>query len=89
VTVCAKMEKNNNELSAEDAQILANGHAHPNANGVVHQKTEPVAPAADGWRQVLWNTWDAFADVAWFIICCIGYILQASLKSLLSQILSI
>ncbi|KMY91264.1 estradiol 17-beta-dehydrogenase 11 isoform X1 [Drosophila simulans] len=70
------MEKNNNELSAENAQILANGHAHPNANGVVHPKKKAVAPAADGWRQVLWNTWDAFADVAWFIICCIGYILQ-------------
>jgi len=70
------MERNNNNLPVEDEQRPANGHALKNGNGVVHPKEEAIAPAANGWGQVLWNTWDAFADVAWFIICCIGYILQ-------------
>ncbi|EDW36787.1 GL25873 [Drosophila persimilis] len=82
------MVKNNNNLMAEDlpngnglANGNANGHGIPNGhglsngNGVVHGQ-EPVAPPATGWRQTLWNSWDAFADVAWFIICCVGFILQ-------------
>ncbi|KAH8269318.1 hypothetical protein KR018_003425 [Drosophila ironensis] len=67
------MVKNNNNLPAGDRQILANG------NGAVHsaqEATPPPPPPVIGWGQTLWNSWDAFADVAWFIICCIGYILQ-------------
>ncbi|XP_060665951.1 estradiol 17-beta-dehydrogenase 11 [Drosophila nasuta] len=69
--ICVKMVKNNNNL---DLKPLSNGHAllqNGHAGGV----PTPTAPAV-GWRQTLWNSWDAFADVAWFIITCIGYILQ-------------
>ncbi|XP_017154734.1 estradiol 17-beta-dehydrogenase 11 [Drosophila miranda] len=82
------MVKNNNNLMAEDipngnglpngnanGHGIPNGHGLSNGNGVVHGQ-EPVAPPASGWRQILWNSWDAFADVAWFIICCVGFILQ-------------
>ncbi|KAH8419248.1 hypothetical protein KR222_000096 [Zaprionus bogoriensis] len=64
------MVKNNNNLQP----IVANGHALQNGNGTT--VPAPEAPAALSWRQSLWNSWDAFADVVWFIICSIGFILQ-------------
>ncbi|XP_022224449.2 estradiol 17-beta-dehydrogenase 11 [Drosophila obscura] len=83
------MEKNNNNLMADELPNgnglpNRNGHGIPNGhgghglsngNGVVNGQ-ETVAPPATGWRQTLWNSWDAFADVAWFIICCVGFIFQ-------------
>lgn len=66
------MEKNNNNLQA-DITPSANGHALPNGNGAAGGVAEPLS-----WNQRIWNTWDAFADVMWFIICSIGYILQVS-----------
>ncbi|KAL7741302.1 hypothetical protein ACLKA6_013751 [Drosophila palustris] len=68
------MEKNNNNLEA-DLKPLSNGHALQNGNGNTGGVATPESPALS-WRQTLWNSWDAFADVVWFIICSIGYILQ-------------
>ncbi|EDW64209.1 estradiol 17-beta-dehydrogenase 11 [Drosophila virilis] len=69
------MVKNNNNL-----QALGNGHALQNGNvapvGVAAPAPAPATGAPISWGQTLWNTWDAFADVMWFIICSIGYILQ-------------
>ncbi|KAH8262607.1 hypothetical protein KR026_002467 [Drosophila bipectinata] len=71
------MEKNNNNLHADDQQMLANGHGLANGNGSVHSaQVKSAPPPPSGWVESLLNSWDAFADVAWFIICCIGYILQ-------------
>lgn len=72
------MEKNNNNLPEAEKPTLTNGHALTNGNGVIAAQEPGAPPAAEGWGQALWNIWDAFADVAWFIICCIGYILQVS-----------
>ncbi|KAH8412702.1 hypothetical protein KR009_004850 [Drosophila setifemur] len=71
-----KNNNNNNNNNEEEPQPVANGHGLANGNGAVHSQTEVASPPATGWRETLWNSWDAFADVAWFIICCIGYILQ-------------
>ncbi|EDW77874.1 uncharacterized protein Dwil_GK24717 [Drosophila willistoni] len=74
------MVKNNNNLMA-DLKTPANGlNGHsplPNGNGVLAngQNGDAACPPTS-WRDTLWNTWDAFADVAWFIICCIAYIFQ-------------
>ncbi|XP_034474191.1 estradiol 17-beta-dehydrogenase 11 [Drosophila innubila] len=68
------MVKNNNNLEA-DLKPLSNGHALQNGNGSTVGVTTPT-PAALSLRQTLWNSWDAFADVVWFIICSIGYIFQ-------------
>lgn len=68
------MENNNNNLQTEDQRTIPNGHAQQNGNGTVGVAT--AAPAEISWRQYLWNSWDAFADVMWFIICSIGFILQ-------------
>lgn len=65
------MENNNNNLQTE---TIPNGHAQQNGNGTVGVAT--AAPAEISWSQYLWNSWDAFADVMWFIICSIGFILQ-------------
>ncbi|XP_030383063.1 estradiol 17-beta-dehydrogenase 11 isoform X2 [Scaptodrosophila lebanonensis] len=86
------MVKNNNNLLADmKTPANGQAHALSNGNGVVPTTTTttttitaaPTAAAAatttmaaNSWRQTLWNWWDTFADVAWFIICCIGYILQ-------------
>ncbi|XP_030239103.1 epidermal retinol dehydrogenase 2, partial [Drosophila navojoa] len=65
------MEKNNNNLRA-DITPSGNGQALSNGNGAaVGVAAQPLS-----WKQTIWNTWDAFADVLWFIICSIGYILQ-------------
>lgn len=63
------MENNNNNLQTE---TIPNGHAQQNDNGTVGV----AAPVEISWSQYLWNSWDAFADVMWFIICSIGFILQ-------------
>ncbi|ALC40351.1 CG9265 [Drosophila busckii] len=63
------MVRNNNNLKA-DLNTPSNGHALLNGNAAT-----PTA-AALSWRQTLWNSWDAFIDVLWFIICSIGFILQ-------------
>lgn len=70
------MENNNNKnnLQTEDQRTIPNGHAQQNGNGTVGVAT--AAPAEISWRHNLWNSWDAFADVMWFIICSIGFILQ-------------
>jgi len=69
------MVKNNNNLEAADLKPLSNGHALHNGNGTTVGVAAPT-PAVLSWQQTLWNSWDAFADVVWFIICSIGYILQ-------------
>lgn len=56
---------------------LSNGHVLHNGNGTTGGVATPT-PAALSWRQTLWNSWDAFADVVWFIICSLGYIFQVS-----------
>ncbi|ALC40340.1 CG9265 [Drosophila busckii] len=66
------MVRNNNNLKA-DLNTPSNGHALLNGNAAT-----PTA-AALSWRQTLWNSWDAFIDVLWFIICSIGFILQITL----------
>ncbi|KAH8328488.1 hypothetical protein KR067_010186 [Drosophila pandora] len=74
------MERNNNNLHAGDQQMLANGHGPglANGNGAVHsaQVESPPQAQATTWTESILSSWDAFADVAWFIICCIGYIFQ-------------
>ncbi|KAH8271699.1 hypothetical protein KR044_001393 [Drosophila immigrans] len=67
------MVKNNNNL---DLNPLSNGHALQQNGSPVGAATPTSKASSLGWRQTLWNSWDAFADVAWFIISCIGYILQ-------------
>lgn len=71
-----KNNNNNNNNQQIDEKPISNGHALLNGNGSTVGVAAPV-PAADiTWRQSLWNSWDAFADVMWFIICSIGFILQ-------------
>lgn len=69
-----KMVKNNNNNN--NNQPIANGHALQNGNGSTVGVAAPPTAVDVSWRQYLWNSWDAFADVMWFIICSIGFILQ-------------
>lgn len=72
------MVKNNNNNNLQTEQkTITNGHALQNGNGTMG--VAAAAPAEISWRQSLWNSWDAFADVMWFIICSIGFILQVRL----------
>lgn len=71
-----KNNNNNNNNQQIDEKPISNGHALLNGNGSTVGVAAPL-PASDvSWRQSLWNSWDAFADVMWFIICSIGFILQ-------------
>lgn len=72
---------NNNNVQQLDEKPIANGHALQNGNGSTVGVAAPPTAVDVSWRQYLWNSWDAFADVMWFIICSIGFILQVRFQA--------
>lgn len=72
---------NNNNTQQLDEKPIANGHALQNGNGSTVGVAAPPTAVDVSWRQYLWNSWDAFADVMWFIICSIGFILQVRFRA--------